>query len=381
MTPLSNAVTGTESAAVDFKMPAPGDQGYDEWRKTGKLPELQEAEPAEKHPEEKHEEVQEHELGSLEAEESATSESVTRAASEAARPQKGKKPSAEERKTQLSAEIRELANTAADLRRAIAEARTQTPASRDTKQEAQPAAEVKAEAGKALPEPQLDDKNADGSSKFKLYGEYQKAWSKWSHDESVRLALAAVTEHTTKTQAEQRTAEAQKVIDQSWGEKVQKVREKYPDFDATVKNLLKATDRNGKEFFLPRGSAIDQFLLESPHGAEVFHYLAEHCNEEIVQHIFERTPDGKYFILNPVQQVLALDAIGRQFDAAPAPKPKATSAIPVTQAPRPPHQVTGKASVTLDEAEQAVKEGDQEAFTRIENEKALGKLRQGRRRA
>ena len=34
----THAVTGSDSATVDFEMPAPGTPGYDEFRKTGKLP-------------------------------------------------------------------------------------------------------------------------------------------------------------------------------------------------------------------------------------------------------------------------------------------------------------------------------------------------------
>jgi hypothetical protein len=379
MIPLNHAVMGTESAAVDFKMPAPGDAGYDEWRKTGKLPEFQEAEP-EKQIEEKKPQVQEHETRSLEeAEDSATPASVKPAASEAARPQKAKKDG-EARKAELNQEIRELAKTAADLRKAIAEAR-QAPPVRETKPEAQPAAEKpEAKAGEAKPEPQLTDKNPDGTPKYKLWGEFQKDHDKWVISEAVREARAATSEHLTKTQIEQKTAEAVAKVDKAWEQKVDKAREKYPDFDTTAKNLLSARDRNGNEFFLPRGSAIDQFLLESPYGADVFHYLAEHANEESVQHIFERTPDGKYFILSAAQQWMALGEIAHTFAAAPVAKP-APSAKPVTKAPPPPHQVAGKPATSLDEAEQAVKEGDQEAFTRIENEKILAKMRQGRRRA
>ena len=40
-----NAVTPVDSAsAIDFEMPKPGTEGYDEWRKSGKLPEEKSAE-------------------------------------------------------------------------------------------------------------------------------------------------------------------------------------------------------------------------------------------------------------------------------------------------------------------------------------------------
>lgn len=375
MTPLNNAVMGTESAAVDLKMPAPGDNGYEEWRKTGKLPES-EGEPEEK-AEKETPQVQEHETGSLEEEDSATSDSVTpAAASEAARPQKGKK-TADARKAELSNEIRDLANQAAELRKIVEEARTQASAPRETKQEAQPAADAKK--SEAKPEPQLDDKNSDGSPKYKTFGEYQKDWSKWVFSEAERRSAAVTTEHLTKTQLEQRTAEAQRAVDQAWGDKVSEARTKYPDFDTVAKNLLAAKDANGKPFFLPRGSAIDQFLLESPHGAEVFYHLAQHANEESVQRIFELTADNK-FKMSGVQQVRALDAIERQFETPAVVKPKPSATV-VTKAPPPPHQVQGKPSTSVDEEEQAVKEGDFAAFAAAANAKALEKAARGRRRA
>jgi hypothetical protein len=353
MTPLNNAVMGTDSAAVDLKMPAPGDQGYDEWRKTGKLPELAEAEPVE-HAEEKPEtQVQEHETRSSEEEESAPSASVTAAASEAARPQKGKK-TADARKAELNAEIRELTRKAADLRQSL----TQPSVTPESRPAAEP--EKKTEPARGKAEPQLDDKNTDGTPKYKIYAEYQKDWSNWVMKEAVREARAAASEHTTTAQKQQETARAQAIIAEVWNGRVTEARTKHADFDAVALN---------PELPIKQGSITDAFILDSDHGAEVLYYLGKNPAELT-----------RIQVLNPLAQARALFSIENTFSVAPAAKP-AASAKPVTKAPPPPHQVSGKPAAQLDEVEQAVKEGDQEAFARLENEKLLDKMRQGRRRA
>ncbi len=387
---LPNAVIGSESATenLDLKMPAPGDAGYDEWRKTGKLPEADGSESAAEDKEIEHEETQdqEPEEPSSEAEASAASEHESEeiAAPEAARPQKGKKDAAarlrevlEERKADRAL-LRKLTEQIAELK---------SPSS--VKPESRPAAEVEKPAeseakSKGKPEPQIDDKKSDGTPKYKVWGEYQKDHDTWVAEEAVRRALAAVAEHTTKTQAEQQKTQADTKVDEAWTAKLNKGREKYPDFDKSLKGLLEARDAHGNEFFFARGGAIDSFLQDSELGADVFRYIAQNANTPEVQRIFERTPDGKFFLLSGVQQVRALSLIEAKVATAQPARPATSKAPakPITRAPAPPHQVSGKPAAQVDEVEQAVKDGDQEAFTRLENERVLERMkaRSGRRR-
>jgi hypothetical protein len=390
MSPFT-AVNPSESAAenaVDLKMPAPGDKGYDEWRKTGRMPSADDSEAATEEKEEVEEkpetQVQEQEEPSSEEEASAASEHESEeiAAPEAARPQKGKKDAA--------ARLREvLEERKADraLLRKLTEKLAVLEAPTSVKPESRPAAETETTAkSEAKPEPQIDDRDAKGQPKFKTYGEYQNAWRQWVHEEAVRAAREEATSHTTKAQQEQQKTQADRTVDEKWTAKLNKAREKLPNFDANLKKLLEARDANGNEFFFARSGAIDTFLQDSDLGAEVFHYIAEHSDTPEVQHIFERTPDGKFFLLSGVQQVRALTKIEAKLEAtaaaqAKAAVPKVPPAKKISNAPPPPHQVSGKPAGQVDEVEQAVKDGDQEAYTRQMNDKILEKARQGRRRA
>jgi hypothetical protein len=371
--PVQNAVNSSDSVTADLKMPAPGDKGYDQWRMTGKLPEFQEEEAEEVKPEVKQDQVQEQEP-SLEEEDSASSASVI-ADSEPARPQKGKK-SGEARKTELNAEIRELTRKAAELRRSAAQPSV-TP---EPRPEAEP--EKKPTAAKGRTEPQLDDKDDKGQPKYKTWQEFQNDLRKWDREEIRREALAEVDTRMTKQQRDQQLSAAQQAVDDVWAAKVEQARQKYPDFDTVAKNVLTAKDRNGKEFFLPRGSAIDEFLLESPYGPDVFYYIAGHVNDSQVQDIFELGQDGKRFKMTGVQQVLALSEIASKFSAPPKPAPKPSATLQ-SKAPRPVNQVSGHSPANLDEEEKAVKDGEFDAFKNAANEKdpRLLAVRQRRRRA
>src|ERR1035438_5627129 len=113
--PTNNAVNQTDSAsAINFEMPAPGTEGYDEWRKSGKLPDGKPIEHEEVTPK-----VQEEEIESLEEEpESATGKpAVTRAVPAAAKPQ-GKKKTGDERIQELANRNRELLERLERLERA-----------------------------------------------------------------------------------------------------------------------------------------------------------------------------------------------------------------------------------------------------------------------
>ena len=347
--------------AVDLKMPAPGDAGYDNWRKTGKLPEAKEIEAEQETPPKKETPAASETPSATESGVTIPPEEVeTAAASEAARPQKGRSD-ADARVKKLLSERKEDQRLLRDALERLA--RLELPDKRDTpSSQAAPEAEKKPKAEAAKPEPQLDDKNPDGTPKFKTYSEYQKDWSKWVMGEAVREAKAAATDTTSKSQKQQEMDQAQKVIAQVWSGRVNEARKKYADYDAVALN---------PELPIKQGSITDAFILDSDHGTDVLYHLAKNPAE------LERIQ-----ALNPLAQARELFKIEQTFVGPPKPAPKPAPAK-VTQAPPPPHQVQGKPSTQVDEVEQAVKDGDQEAFTRLTNEKILDKMREsrGRRRA
>lgn len=338
-------LTVTSPAPVaDFDFPAPGTPGYDEFRKTGKLPSASEdSAPSKEVIEVETETPEVEEPQSLEEEESAPSEVVTRAESAPAPSQGKKKLSGEQRKEQLNSEIRELAKTAAELKKVISEAR---------KPESQPAAELPKPASEGKPvKPKLADLDAQGKPKYATWGDYETALDKYSDERDVWLekeALRKFTEASTKTQKDQKAAEAEQVIAKAFGEKVAEARKKYADFDAIA---LDPT------IPIKQGSVADQFIVSSKHGADVAYHLGQ--NREELAEILK---------MNPIDQARALFEIEQTFKPKPAaPKPPART---ITQAPPPPHQVTGKGP-TPDPVERAVKDGDFATFANVENTRIL----------
>ena len=345
----NDAVTMTDSASVDFEMPAPGMPGYEEFRKTGKLPEVEESAPQEKVEPEKIEVETEHEP-EQEAEAAAAKEPAEIAAESATAPtQRGKKDAAA-RLQEVLAERKKDRELIRQLTEKLTGPSRETPHSQAATEPEKPAAKAE-----ATPKPKIDDLDAQGKPKFKTYGDYEDARDEWNRQELLRV----FEEKQTKTQQTQQAAEAEKVIAQKFTEKVAGARTKYADFDAVALN---------PELPIRKGSVADQFIIESPNGPDVLYHLGQ--NPDVLDHILT---------LNPIAQARELFKIEQTF-AAPAPKPAAPKppARTITQAPPPPRQVTGKGP-SPDPVEQAVKDGDQAAFTRAENEKALARWKAGRR--
>jgi hypothetical protein len=343
---------------VDLKMPAPGDQGYDEWRKTGKLPEAQEIEAEQETPPKKETPAASETPSATESAVKQPAEEVeTAAASEAARPQKGRTDS-EARVKKLLSERKEDQRLLRDALERLA--RLELPDKRDTPPApAAPEGEKKPKAEAAKPEPQLDDKGPDGAPKYKTYSEYQRDWSKWVMGEAVREAKAAATDTTSKSQKQQEMDRAQQVIAQVWSGRVNEARKKYADYDAVALN---------PELPIKQGSITDAFILDSDYGTDVLYHLAKNPAELT-----------RIQTLNPLAQARELFKIEQTFVGPPKPAPKPAPAK-VTQAPPPPHQVQGKTAAALDEVEQAVKEEDFEAYRTSANERELEKRRAGLRR-
>jgi hypothetical protein len=366
--------TNSESVSeIEIEMPQPGDTGYDEWRKTGKLPEREDSAP----PKEEAEEIEAPEA-QVEAESpAAEEEAVTRADSAPAKPQ-GNKKDAAARLQQVLAERRKDRELIEQLTRKLAGQPSDKPESRTA---AEPKPEAKTEAKPKPKRPKLADAGQDGKPLYKTYGDfeaavekYEDALDEWNRSELLRL----IDDRSTKAQQTQQVAEAEKVVMQVWGTRVQAAKKQHADYDAVMRATVDAKDDLGRDLiYLPKGSAPDMFLNESELGSEMLYYIGQHLDD--VKHIFERNQEGQ-FLLNPIKQVRELakiEALLEQSQAKGAP-PKAPARI-ASAAPKPPHQVSGKAPTT-DPLAKAVEEGDQEAYVRLENDKALAKLRERRGR-
>lgn len=274
----------------------------------------------------------------------------TAAASQAAPTQKEKEEAerrqqktaekGESRWAKLSRENKDLRDREAKRDRELAELRAKVDGSakRDTTQASQPAAETKS---KAEPRPKIDDVDPKtGQPKYASYSDYESARDEWLQNDSIRK----FQETQSKTERERQAAHAKQVVAQKWNDEVGKARTKHADFDAVALNPALP---------LKEGTVPDVFILESPQGADVLYYLGQHPEE------LERI-NG----LNPIAQARELVKIELKVSGTTS---SASSAKPVTKAPPPPHQVSGKGTVAKDAVEQALEEQDADAYRREQN--------------
>lgn len=291
---------------------------------------------------------------SSEEEASAASASVTAAESETAQAQgKKTKLTAEQRKEQLNAEIRLLTKQRNELR---------TPTASDVKAASSPAAEMKlAPVKAATPKPRIDDVDPKTNQpRFKTYADYEEAKDAWISEDAVRK----VEEKSAKTAKEQQLASVKQTIAREFQKKVDVGRTKYADFDAVALN---------PDLPIKEGSVVDVFLVDSPHGQELLYHFGK--NPQDLERI-----NG----MNQIRQARELTKLELKYENAtetdPAADEKAaasSSAKPVTKAPRPPHQLSGKGTAAKDTISQAVQEGDQETYMREANARALARKRKG----
>lgn len=239
----------------------------------------------------------------------------------------------------------------------------------EPQQPSQAATETKA---KAAPKPKIDDVDAKtGKPLYKNFAEYEDAKDAWLKTETLREWQE--TQAKTQQLTEQQTRERE--IGQSLTKKFEPVRAKYPDFDKVALN---------ENLTIPKGSVTELFLLDSDHAGEVLYHLGQH--PEILGSFYAShdPKTGKFTsLITPQRQFRKLMEIeasltgssGSGTGASGDDKSSSSSAKPVTQASRPPHQVSGKGTVSKDAVEQALDDGDFETYQRAQNAKELARLK------
>jgi hypothetical protein len=285
----------------------------------------------------------------------------TAAASAAAETQERKGPaqtktarSSESRQAKLSRENRELRELVARLE---GRAEASPSAQREIQQGSQPATEVK---GKGRAEPKIDEVDSKtGKPKYATYQDFQNDLRAWDREE----ALRQFNETSARTQREQQMQQAERTLAEGFTKKLEPARKAHADFDTVALN---------EDLIIPRGSVTDGFLLDSEHSGEVLYYLGQH--PEILEG-FYRDYDpktGRYVNkITPFAQARELTKIELQLSG----KSQSSPARTITQAGRPPNQVSGKGTVSPDAVEQAVKDQDQETYTREANARELARLK------
>jgi hypothetical protein len=257
---------------------------------------------------------------------------------------------------------RELKDARAEVARLKAAQTSEQPRRESPQAVTQPADEAK-----AAPKPKIDDVDATGKPKYKSFAEYEDAKDRWLLEEGARQAQEAQSK-SARQQAEQRQFEETKKL---VTDKFAAARARYADFDKVAL---------GEHLVIPKGSVTELFILDSDHGGEVAYYLGQH--PEITGGFYaDHDPKtGKFTsLITPQRQFRKLMEIEAQFfDGGKNGDGKSSSfssAKPITQASRPPHQVSGSGTVAKDAVDQAVDDGDFETYQRAQNARELARLK------
>ena len=306
------------------------------------------------------------------ASESEEQDSSTAAASEAAEAQEKDKGPAKS-KTAASSESRwaKISRENRELREQLAKAtaRPSTETQRETQQEPRPATEAKA----ANAEPQIEDVDAGGKPKYATLKDFMAAHAKWNREEAIR----EVTASSTKAQQAREQQQLEETIRKTVTERAEAARKIYPDYDEAFATVASVKDQFGHDaLFFPERGHIDTFLYRSERGSEVLYHIAKNFGDPQIRAIFARDQSGMHYTMNAVDQLRALAQIEYSLPAkgktSSASQPSSVKTI--TQAHRPPHQVSGNGTVGKDAVEQALEENDAGAYMRAENAKAIARL-------
>jgi len=237
----------------------------------------------------------------------------------------------------------------------------------DSKQTSQAATETTP--AKAAPKPKIDDVDAKtGKAKYANYAEYEDAKDGWLKQETLR----EWQETQSKTQQLTEQQRAEREIGQNLQKKFEPLRAKYADFDQVALS---------EDLVIPKGSVTELFLLDSDHAGEVLYHLGQH--PDILQGFYANhdPKTGKFqSLITPQRQFRKLMEIEVSLSGSGSGAPgdkssSSSSAKPITQASRPPHQVSGKGTVAKDAVEQALDDGDFETYQRTQNAKELARLK------
>jgi len=231
-------------------------------------------------------------------------------------PPKIDKRTREGRKASIQAEIDELIATRHTTKRELEALQADLARLRADHPPTPPAATPASDAS-SDPEPTPD--------RFETYEQYVKAQAKWEARQEIQTALAAQQRAWETQQAEQAEARRQ----QTWRDRLARVKAATPDWDARFKAET------------PIDKRVIPYLTNQEDGPQLLLYLSEH--PDLAQRLAgtETTPP-----LHPVDQIRELAKISARLEAAtsgPAP------GTPIASAAKPPIKPVGSSPQVTDQ--------------------------------
>lgn len=325
---------------------------YEEWNRTGKLPEAaREAAP----------EPEDHRGESASPEPSESIES--------------RKRSTRERFDELLSERKQT-------KARIAKLEAELEAARQAKVEMKPAPPAESAAAAPEPEPkpavtgpykasakakaELDRINADyQAGKYASYEEYsdeKAAVIAEDRLEQREAARAAQKQAEEKANREKTAKEQFDRVLEGWNESVKLAKTVHPDFQEVAGPLMGTTE-------IPGGSYLEGWILDSPVGTEILYHFGSHRDEL------------KSLLAKPVfAQSRELTKLETQLQdgaehAEPASQDDSPKPRKATAAPEPAKELGTGGGATRDAVDQAVKSNDVESYIREANARDLHRMK------
>ena len=253
-----------------------------------------------------------------------------------------------------------------ELRARVRELEAENQRLASAKQPEKKAEEVKAEPEVKQPEklrarPKSDDKVGD-KPKYENWEAYEDDLLAWNEEKIFRT----LDERSAKKTEEAQIEAVNQTIEQSWKERVTKSREAHEDFD----EVALGPDGPGK--LIQPGSLVDEWLMDSEHGAELLYYFGQNPAELLkFENVAGKTPTERR-----ANARRALVKLEDKLTAAPDEKkaepekaePEKKEEVRATRTPKPSSEVGGRGNSLPDPVQAAIADGSDAATRRYIDE-------------
>jgi hypothetical protein len=235
-----------------------------------------------------------------------------------------------------------------------------------TEEEVKVETEKKAEPEKLRARPKSDDQ-VDGKPRYKDWSEYEDDLLAWNREK----IFAELDERSAKKTQEAKIEAVNQTIEQSWKERVNKSRELHADYDEVALD-----DKTGPGRLIQPGSLVDEWIMDSEHGAELLYYFGKNESElrkfENVSSwgktVTERRAAVRRALVKLEDKITVVkDSTDKEKEAKPSEEEaakKAADEVRVTRTPKPSSEVGGRGNSLPDPVAAAIADGSDDATRR-----------------
>lgn len=217
--------------------------------------------------------------------------------------------------------------------------------------------------------PKSDDA-VDGKPKYKDWQAYEDDLLDWNKEKIFK----ELDERNAKLTKDQQIEAANKTIEQSWRDRVVKSREAHADFD----EVALAEEGPGK--LITPGSLVDEWIMDSEHGAELLYYFGQHPEELLkfqdVDKNFGATPTTRRAVVRRVLVRLEDKIATTEKPKSEEPARAERDEPRTTKAPKPASEVGGRGNSLPDPVAAAIADGSDAATARYIDEMNRREIRQ-----